>query len=179
MSVGKIPFNFFLFHSQLLHFKSEFEPLYITVQGAGGTGKSTVIHVIVSILEKMFYEDTKVTITSAPTGSAAFNVGGTTSHSQFGVNCRNPENDLSQNKLEVMIDQMKYIVALIFDERSMYPASLIGACERHCREAMHNGMNKDERWGKVPIIIFAGDDHQLPSINQYNRGRGATYILHL
>ena len=157
--------------------QSEFEPLYITIQGAGGTGKSTVIHVIVSILENIFYDDVKVTITSAPTGSASFNIGGTTSHSQFGINCQNPENELTQTRLNIMKEQMRYTVALIFDERSMYSACVLGACEKHCREAMHNGMNKKKPWGHVPIIIMAGDDHQLPSVNKYNRGRGATYTF--
>ena len=150
--------------------------MFVTVQGAGGTGKSTVIHVIVSTLERMFPQN-KVTITCAPTGSASYNINGTTAHSQFGVNCTAPEKDVTQKKLDVMIGTMKYTIAIIMDERSMISASLLGACEKHARQGLHNGMDKKKPWGGAPIVIFFGDDYQCGSVNKYNKGRGATFIF--
>jgi hypothetical protein len=46
-----------------------FTPLFMTVQGAGGTGKSHVIHIITNAIESIF--PVKVTQTCAPTGCAA------------------------------------------------------------------------------------------------------------
>ena len=59
-----------------------FEPLYMTIRGAGGTGKSHIIKILTNEIENMF-PDARVTCTTAPTGNAAFSIGGRTCHSFF------------------------------------------------------------------------------------------------
>ena len=34
--------------------------------------------------------------------------------------------------------------------------------EEHVRECAFNGHNRRERWGGVPVVLFFGDDYQLP-----------------
>ena len=57
-------------------------------------------------------------------------------------------------------------IALIVDERSMVPASLLGTMEDYCRQAAFNGTNHDLSWGGLPIVILVGDDYQLPPIDE-------------
>jgi hypothetical protein len=52
----------------------------MTVNGPGGTGKSFVIKVLRCVVESIFPE-TYVSVVTAPTGAAAYNVGGSTCHS--------------------------------------------------------------------------------------------------
>jgi len=54
-----------------------FEPLLLTIQGAGGTGKSHLIKIIVSVVEQLM-TDITVSATCAPTGCAAHGIGGKT-----------------------------------------------------------------------------------------------------
>ncbi len=114
---------------------------------------------------------------TAPTGSAGFNVQGTTCHSQFGVKPKKPEGDLTEYKIDQLRPRFRFSLCLIFDERSMMSCPLLGACERNCRKLLHNGMDEKKDWGNVPIVLLFGDDYQLPSVNKFNEGRGATYIF--
>ena len=36
--------------------------------------------------------------------------------------------------------------------------------ENHIRQIAHGGKNKKLPWGRIPIVIFVGDDMQLPSV---------------
>ena len=57
----------------------KFEPLHMTIGGAGGTGKSHIIKILTNEVEKLF--PVQVTTTCAPTGNVAFTIGGKTLHS--------------------------------------------------------------------------------------------------
>lgn len=48
--------------------------ILMTIRGAAGSGKTTLINTLVTILHKMFPDD-ETTITAAPTGASAFNAG--------------------------------------------------------------------------------------------------------
>lgn len=76
---------------------SRFQPLLMTIQGAGGTGLSTIIHIITQLLSDMI-PDARVSAVTAPTGSAAFNVGGRPCHSFFKVDIKDPNKDLTEKK---------------------------------------------------------------------------------
>ena len=58
---------------------TNFKPLRMTVLGAGGSGKSVVINTLVTMMRNMFKYDGVIRV-AAPTGTAAFNVGGETFH---------------------------------------------------------------------------------------------------
>ena len=71
-----------LLHQKLLEDKEcscAFKPWRIFVSGVGGTGKSFVIEAIKDLVGSTWSIDDLVCATAAPTGLAAFNVGGITS----------------------------------------------------------------------------------------------------
>ncbi len=84
---------------------------------------------------------------------------------------------MPQTTFDRLKEHFKFTLMLIFDERSMLSAPVLGAVERNCRQLMHNGMNHNQIFGFVPIILLFGDDHQLPSINKFGNGKGATWIF--
>ena len=59
---------------------AEFQPLRLTLNGSGGCGKSVIINTLVSVIRRMFNQNGVVQV-AAPTGTAAYNVGGKTLHS--------------------------------------------------------------------------------------------------
>jgi len=72
--------------------------------GCGGTGKSVLINTLVACIRKIFNDNNSVFVT-APTGAAAYNVGGSTMHREFKINVRDIPgyNKLSDNtKKELM-----------------------------------------------------------------------------
>ena len=155
---------------------SQFQPLLMTIQGAGGTGKSTIIHIITQLLSDMI-PDARVSAVTAPTGSAAFNVGGRTCHSFFKVDIKDPNKDLTEKKRQELEKDLERLVCLIFDERSLLSMDVLGACERHCRQCTHRGIDKSRQWGGIPIVLLFGDDHQLMAVEIGSKGQGATGAL--
>ena len=65
-----------------------FAPLRLTICGEAGSGKSVLIHTIISMIRKIL-NITDSAVVLAPTGSAAFNAGGKTLHSFFGIRGQN------------------------------------------------------------------------------------------
>eukprot|EP00984_Skeletonema_dohrnii_P032674 scaffold27194_cov72-Skeletonema_dohrnii-CCMP3373.AAC.1 len=61
---------------------------------------------------------------------------------------------------------MKDLLVLMVDERSMLNSHVTFGAEEHVRECAFNGHNKKERWGGVPVVLFFGDDYQLPPIDK-------------
>ena len=160
------------------HKKNEcetFKPLFMTVQGAGGTGKSHVIHIITNAIESIF--PVKVTQTCAPTGCAAYSIGGKTVHSFFKVSIKNPGADLSPAKALQMKEDVLRLLCMIIDERSLLSMDALGAAERNCTNNAHGGVNRDKDWGGVPIVLLFGDDYQLPSVVIDKEGYGATRVI--
>ena len=76
-----------------------------------------------------------------------------------------------------LLRQLKRTLVLIMDERSMIPSAILGAAARSCKETAHGGVHHDLSWGGVPIVILIGDDHQLPPVEKYGKGKGAFYVL--
>ena len=59
------------------------EPLRMFVSGVGGTGKSFLIETIRALVDQLWRSEDLTCAIAAPTGLAAFNVGGTTIHRLF------------------------------------------------------------------------------------------------
>lgn len=152
-----------------------FKPLLMTVQGAGGTGKSHVIHIITNAIERLF--SVKVTMTCAPTGCAAYNIGGKTCHSFFNVSVNDASKPMSANKKADFEQNVLRLLTVIIDERSLLSMDVLGAAETNCRNNAHGGVNKEKQWGGIPIVLIFGDDYQLPAIVRNNKGHGATRVF--
>lgn len=142
-----------------------FRPLRIILNGAGGSGKSVVINTIVTVIRKMFNMDDVVKV-AAPTGTAAFNVGGETFHHMLGNRVSKQAyqpNSMSAAKRLKLIKKFKSLLVLIIDERSLVSNVLLGTTARQiCETIFNGGPMREDTWGGLPIVILAGDDFQLP-----------------
>lgn len=111
--------------------------------------------------------------TSAYTGAAAYNIRGKTIHSAYSINCTNTNMEMSQISRDKLTRRMRHTVALLFDERSMIPADVLGATERNVALTCHGGNKQKDKWGGIPVVLFFGDDFQLPPVQIMGKGKGA------
>jgi ATP-dependent exoDNAse (exonuclease V) alpha subunit len=142
------------------------------VTGRAGTGKSTLLRAIVRAL------DDQVVI-GAPTGIAAFSVGGQTLHSLFGL----PREGLLLDGAEDEVSPRGIFevedLTLIIDEVSMVRSDVLNAIDRGLRRQRE----RDAPFGGVRVIAF-GDTHQLPPVITYGQGVrlqdafGGTFFFH-
>jgi hypothetical protein len=138
-----------------------YEPLRATVVGSGGTGKSLIINTIITIIREMTKSNGTVKV-AAPSGCAAYNVGGCTLHSLLDINVQIPWRSLSEKKKSELMEKLENLLVFMIDERSMLNSKVVYAAEEHVRECVYNGHNSLERWGGVPVVLLFGDDYQLP-----------------
>jgi len=153
-----------------------FKPLRMTVMGAAGTGKSVLINTLVTVLRIMF-DDNDVVRVAAPTGTAAFNVGGETLHRMFSIMVEDDMKNLkgmSERSKKAMLIKFKKAIAILIDERSMVGMRMLGSACLNVNECAHGGNHSEEDWGGVPIVILVGDDFQLPPPFD----KGAFDVLH-
>lgn len=128
---------------------------HIFVTGRAGTGKSTLLN--------HFVNNTKKNVAVvAPTGVAAYNVGGQTIHSFFGIP---PHGVLGIQPIHKHLygrvrDALRSLDILVIDEISMVSADLMDAMDTMLRAA--RGKNKGP-FGGVQVVMF-GDPYQLPPI---------------
>lgn len=145
---------------------TNFKPLRMIINGAGGSGKSVVINTIVTMLREMFGVNDVVKV-AAPTGTAAFNVGGETLHRLVGQRPNDPDympNSMARSKRINLVQRFKTLLALIIDERSLVSSKLLGTTERMVAETIFEGGElRDTSWGGLPVLLLVGDDFQLPS----------------
>ena len=139
----------------------DYEPFRATVMGAGGTGKSYLINTILTMVRELTQSNETVKV-AAPSGGAAYNIGGCTVHRLLGVNVNAEWKKLNDKKKKRLHDNLKRLLVLIVDERSQLSSEVIGAAERHVRECAFGGTNQLQHWGGVPVILLFGDDYQLP-----------------
>ena len=100
-----------------------------------------------------------------PTGSAAFSAGGTTCHHKFSLPLKSSLGEVGAASLKRIKEKLRYIVALIIDERSMISSGILAMMEQQARLGAYSGQRSDQPWGGIPIIIMVGDDFQLPSVD--------------
>jgi hypothetical protein len=141
----------------------DYAPLRATISGAGGCGKSHLIHTIQHMINELCHGRMSC-FCSAPSGSAAYMIGGSTVHSFAGVNVTAPWQDLSEESRTILMQKLKYMLCWIIDERSQLGAKTTAAAERNVRETVFNAHGKDLPWGGVPVILLIGDDYQLPPV---------------
>ena len=147
---------------------SKFEPLRITINGSAGSGKSTVINTLVSLMRKMFKCNGVVKV-AAPTGTAAFNVRGETFHHMLGMGVNAGEYtpySMARDKKKMLMQKFARMLALIIDERSLVNSKDLGTAEQMFKETLYGGHLPEASWGGLPIVIIVGDDYQLPATTE-------------
>jgi hypothetical protein len=147
-----------------------FTPMRMTVRGSAGAGKSFFIKCLANTVRAIFGLRGVVKI-AAPTGAAAHNVGGETVHRTWAINPHQPSRELGQKTIRRLKQSNKRTLVVLVDERSMLTADVTGAAERNSAMTVHNGSHDSEDWGGIPVVIFIGDDYQLPPPT--NREKGA------
>jgi len=122
----------------------------IFVTGKAGTGKSTLISYLRSVLDKRL-------VVVAPTGVAALNAGGVTINSF----CQFPPRILEETDIRLVYDRKLYqkLELLIIDEVSMVRCDLLDGIDRFLR--MNRENNKP--FGGVQLLLI-GDLFQLPPV---------------
>ncbi len=109
---------------------NKYVPFRATVMGCGGTRKSYIINTILTIVRKMMRSSTTL-LSGAPSGSAAFNVQGSTLHHLLGISIVRPEDKISQKIQEKLQKQLESVLCLIIDKRSMLSSKVLLAAERN------------------------------------------------
>ena len=149
---------------------TKFEPLRMTINGQGGTGKSVLLNTITSVVRKFTGCNDSVLV-CAPTGTAAFNVNGETVHSMVRMSCNDDEHAvpvIGESTRTHLAAKLKDALVLIADERSMMSCSLLGKAEHIINETAFEGLGSaiPATWGGIPVVLIAGDDYQLQGMGE-------------
>ncbi len=67
----------------------------------------------------------------APSGAAAFNVQGLTVHHLLGIGVSRQEDNIAQKVQDKLPSQLKNVLCLIIEKRSMLSSKVLGAAERN------------------------------------------------
>lgn len=120
--------------------------------GKAGTGKSTFLKRVCEVVKKSF-------VVLAPTGVAAYNIGGQTIHSFFGLSfgVQGPHDYGRINESRIKL--IERIDTIIIDEISMVRCDMVDVMDRMLRR--HR--NSAQPFGGVQMV-FVGDLFQLPPV---------------
>ena len=138
----------------------DYHPLRLVVSGTAGTGKSYVIKCLQRLVRQVFGANDAIQVIT-PTGNSAYLVQGRTAHSFLGIPTGGRSSGPVQEKIQKKCENLKVLVG---DERSMFGRTTMGWMEQHARYAINRGANADELWGGIPVVVFMGDDVQLPPV---------------
>ena len=131
------------------------EPYRVFLSGPGGVGKSHVIRLIHSDtikFLKLSEPDDVITLLTAPTGVAAFNINGMTLHSALllSTNKYTGFQPLGHNKLNSLRTKLSNLALIIIDEVSMVGSSML--LEIHKRLQQIKGLTADVTFGGVKQV---------------------------
>lgn len=159
------------FYHVLNWIKTEQNPLYCFLSGGAGVGKSVLLRALHQALIKYLNhkpgenpDEVKVLI-CAPTGKAAFNVGGCTIHSAFNIPADQGFHfkPLDMQQLSTYQTKFRCLKVLFIDEISMVGKKMFNFINQRLQEIM----GCLEPFGGVSVIAF-GDLFQLkPVMDQW------------
>ena len=145
------------------------------MDGGGGCGKTTLsTDILLPLLETFFHPEG--VLRRAPSNKPARLIGGRTMHSAQGLT---PDSSMRTHALALNVQTRQKLAvthvdagALYIDEYSQLQGELnhAGALRTtYAREAKYR-LNKDvyfkpqERWGRLPVVVYSGDHLQLPPV---------------
>ncbi|XP_061185108.1 uncharacterized protein LOC133193154 [Saccostrea echinata] len=154
----------------LLQYKnqsSNFQPLRMIVAGTAGSGKSFLIKCLVKSIKQLFHTNNAVQVL-CPTGNSANLISGVTLHSSLKIPIgpksakeMTPPVGTTLSKLQ---SDCEKLVALFVDERSLVGCCTLGWMEYFCRYSMNMGSMSSSSWDGLSVVVFLGDDVQLPPV---------------
>ncbi len=103
---------------------------------------------------RSIFQDNNSVFVTAPTGAAAYNVGGSTIHKEFKIGIQDiaTHENMSHNQKEELMNKLLNTIVFFFDERSMISQLVIGRAEKNVRETAHDGGHETEDWGGIPVV---------------------------
>ena len=143
----------------------DLSPLRMFVSGVGGTGKSFLIETIKALVHDLWPSDDLTCAIAAPTGLAAFNVGGITIHRLFQLPVEHDGKTaeywaLPKCSQKVMKTTLCSVKIIIVDEVSM--VSSLNFAYMHLRLEELFG---SQEWFGCKSMLFVGDLLQLQPVN--------------
>ncbi|KAI8498196.1 hypothetical protein Bbelb_241400 [Branchiostoma belcheri] len=143
------------------------DPFHIFLTGGAGTGKSHLIKCICYEATRLLQQtqenpDSVSVLLAAPTGTAAFNIGGSTIHHAFHLMCKAKDREgLSECTVNTMRAQYESLKIVIVDEVSMVDKTLMKSIHLRLRQLRQGRPNA--LFGNVSILAV-GDMYQVPPV---------------
>ena len=135
--------------------------LLLNISGAAGTGKSFLLRAIKMFANEQMGHDNFI-LTAAPSGTAAFLIGGSTLHSLLLLPVGNPILEpLSPGNLVLLQEKFKNLGILCIDEKSMIGQLTFSMVNQRLQEIKPHGADKP--FGGISIVLL-GDWKQLPPV---------------
>ena len=162
-------FAFKLVTQRLQSYKhgEDVDPLRLVVAGQAGSGKSFLIKCLVHAVRSM-YQNNRAVQVICPTGNSANLINGVTLHSFLKIPCgaqatkeMSPPTGATG---EILQKNCENLQCLLVDERSLIGCTTLGWMEFHARCGMNRGKSSHKEWGGLPVVVFFGDDIQLPPV---------------
>ena len=131
-----------------------------------GTGKTYFLNTLRRwVKEEMPQRGSEFILTAAPTGAAAFLIGGSTLHSllHLPTNLKKdkPLQPLDANRLKGLQEKFQRVAVLIVDEKSMIGQKTFWMMSERLKEA--RPQTQDQPFGGVSLVLL-GDFKQLPPV---------------
>ena len=147
----------------------DLKPLHMFVSGVGGTGKSFLIETIRSQVKEIWKGhagDDTTCVVAAPTGLAAYNVGGVTVHRLFQLPIEHKGKmagywSLSKVGQKVMRTNLHFLKLIIIDETSVLSSLNLAYIHLQLKE-LFGGAGDD--YFRSMNMLFVGDILQLPPV---------------
>ncbi|KJZ68848.1 hypothetical protein HIM_11766 [Hirsutella minnesotensis 3608] len=144
------------------HFQCESEEqILLHVDGGGGTGKSYLIKVLSSHLQKLARNRPSPIWRAAPTGVASNQIMGTTLHSLLRLPVDRAFTELSPADANALQNKLRDVRYLVIDEKSMLGLRQLSWIDKRLRQVFP--ARAVEFFGGISIILV-GDFFQLPPI---------------
>ena len=146
-------------------------PFYSFVSGPGGVGKSHIIKAVYETCRKFLKPlhtedpDLPTVLLTAPTGVAAYNIGGLTLHSAFQLNTQHSYQSLSSERQQTLHNTLRHLQLVISDEISMVGSQTLFDIHRRLKEIMNRSDYDDSVFGGVSVMAV-GDLYQLQPVRQ-------------
>ena len=139
------------------------KPLYLDVSGRAGTGKTYFANCIAKEANKHVAQ---FMVKAAPTGTAAFLIGGHTLHSLFAIptqrtSTKQEIRNLPAERLRDMQKDFKDVQLLLIDEKSMVGLYMLYMIDKRLRELKPEAA--DQPFGGISVILM-GDFAQLEPV---------------
>ena len=137
----------------------------VFLSGCGGTGKSHVVRLIQRDMAYLLQHvlrpepDQPIVLVTAPTGSAAYNIGGSTVHSALCINDRT-RGSVSYERKCMMQVKLEHLMLLVTDEVSMIGFDFFQRMNEVVTSV--KGLTGGD-WGNI-CVLTVGDLFQLPPV---------------